>query len=46
MLLLLLLEAFLERPVYLELRVEVAPDWRNKNDSLKNFGFYDPLYIT
>ncbi|KAF6263061.1 prokaryotic type K homology domain-containing protein [Scenedesmus sp. NREL 46B-D3] len=40
------IEEFLGRPVYLELSVQVAPAWRTKSDKLKDFGYFDPLYIT
>lgn len=40
------IEEFLERPVYLEIQVQVAPDWRQQTDKLKDFGYFDPLYIT
>jgi GTP-binding protein Era len=39
------IEEFLERPVYLELGVKAVGDWRTKKDSLKEFGYYDPLLI-
>lgn len=38
-------ELFLGRPVFLELSVQVAQSWRDKPDSLKNFGYFDPLLI-
>ena len=38
-------EAFLGRPVFLELSVQVAPDWRQADERLREFGFYDPLYV-
>lgn len=40
------IEEFLGRPVYLEITVQVAPSWRSKSDRLKDFGYFDPLYIT
>lgn len=40
------IEDFLERPVFLELSVQVAPGWRQQADKLKDFGYYDALYIT
>lgn len=33
------IEAFLERPVYLDLHVKVREDWRNKSTYLRSFGF-------
>jgi hypothetical protein len=39
------IEDFLERPVYLELSVQVSPSWRNKVDSLKEYGYFDPLLM-
>jgi GTP-binding protein Era len=33
------IEFFLDRPVYLELRVKVSKDWRNKESELKKFGY-------
>ena len=33
------IEAFLERPVYLELHVKVRGDWRNKPSFLRSYGF-------
>lgn len=33
------IEAFLERPVYLELRVKVKENWRNDGRILKQFGY-------
>lgn len=33
------IEAFLERPVYLELRVKVKENWRSDEKSLKSFGY-------
>ncbi|GBF97241.1 GTPase Era [Raphidocelis subcapitata] len=39
-------EAFLGRPVFLELSVQVAPDWRQHADRLREYGYYDPLYIS
>eukprot|EP00798_Chlamydomonas_sp_ICE-L_P008037 gene8037-1271_t len=38
------IEQFLERSVYLELSVKVAADWREKKESLEQFGFYSPSY--
>lgn len=38
-------ESFLQRPVFLELSVQVAADWRDRPESLKNFGYFDPLLI-
>lgn len=35
-------EDFLERPVYLELGVEVAKDWRESKSDLTKYGYYDP----
>jgi hypothetical protein len=26
--------------------VQVAPAWRQQSDKLKDFGYFDPLYIT
>jgi hypothetical protein len=26
--------------------LQVAPAWRQQAEKLKDFGFYDPLYIT
>eukprot|EP00878_Enallax_costatus_P011613 GHUV01012122.1.p1 GENE.GHUV01012122.1~~GHUV01012122.1.p1 ORF type:complete len:248 (+),score=59.45 GHUV01012122.1:23-745(+) len=40
------IEEFLGRPVYLELSVKVSPSWRQQSDKLKDFGYFDPLYIT
>jgi hypothetical protein len=28
------------------LLLQVAPAWRTKSDKLKDFGYFDPLYIT
>lgn len=33
------IEAFLQRPVYLELFVKVRPDWREKDSHLRQFGY-------
>lgn len=33
------IEAFLERPVYLDLHVKVREDWRNKPSYLRSYGF-------
>lgn len=33
------IEAFLQRPVYLELFVKVRPDWREKESHLRQFGY-------
>lgn len=33
------IEAFLERPVYLELHVKVREDWRNRPSYLRSYGF-------
>lgn len=33
------IEAFLERPVYLDLHVKVREDWRNKPTYLRSYGF-------
>ncbi|MCS7210751.1 MAG: GTPase Era, partial [Chloroherpetonaceae bacterium] len=33
------IEAFLQRPVYLELFVKVRPDWREKDSHLRHFGY-------
>jgi GTP-binding protein Era len=33
------IEAFLERPVYLDLHVKVRQDWRNRSSFLRSFGF-------
>lgn len=33
------IEKFLDRPVYLELRVKVKKDWRSDKNQLKNFGY-------
>jgi GTP-binding protein Era len=35
------IEEFLERPVYLELRVKVRDDWRSNEQYLKSFGYSD-----
>lgn len=35
------IEEFLERPVYLELRVKVREDWRSNEQYLKSFGYSD-----
>lgn len=35
-------EAFLQRPVYLELRVKVRKDWRSNPTFLKSFGYITP----
>eukprot|EP00775_Hariotina_reticulata_P004932 gene4932-5174_t len=40
------IEEFLGRKVYLEISVQVAPAWRQQSDKLKDFGYFDPLYIT
>jgi len=40
------IEAFLGRPVYLEISVQVAPDWRQHADRLKEYGYYDPMYVS
>jgi GTPase len=39
------IEEFLGRPVYLELSVKVAKDWRDKDDSLRSFGYYDKAFV-
>ena len=39
------IEDFLGRPVYLELRVEVSPDWRQQPERLQEFGYFDPLLM-
>lgn len=39
-------EEFLGRPVYLEISVQVAPDWRHSGDRLKEYGYFDPLYVS
>ncbi len=39
------IETFLGRPVFLEISVQVAPDWRQHSERLKEYGYYDPLYI-
>ncbi|HSR41139.1 MAG TPA: GTPase Era [Longimicrobiales bacterium] len=36
------IEAFLERPVYLDLWVKVLPGWRRKKSHLRRFGFRTP----
>ena len=33
------IESFIQAPVYLELWVKVRPDWRNKERSLREFGY-------
>ena len=33
------IESFLQREVFLELRVKVRPKWRNDNRMLKSFGY-------
>lgn len=33
------IETFLDKQVYLELRVKVKDDWRSNEDFLKNFGY-------
>jgi GTP-binding protein Era len=33
------IEAFLERPVFLELRVKVRPKWRSNPNMLRRFGY-------
>jgi hypothetical protein len=35
------LEAFLDRKVFLQLRVKLDEDWRNKDDSLRKYGYID-----
>jgi GTP-binding protein Era len=40
------IEEFLGRPVYLELSVQVAPNWRSAPDRLREFGYFDPLYVS
>ncbi|MBX2976133.1 MAG: GTPase Era [Ignavibacteriaceae bacterium] len=35
------IEEFLDRPVYLELRVKVREDWRSNEQYLKSFGYSD-----
>jgi GTP-binding protein Era len=40
------IEAFLGRPVFLEISVQVAPDWRQASERLKEYGYYDPLYVS
>ena len=35
------IEEFFQKKVYLEMFVKVEKDWRNKNSSLKSFG-YEP----
>lgn len=35
------LEAFLDRKVFLQLRVKLDDDWRNKDDSLRKYGYID-----
>jgi len=39
------IESFLERPVYLELSVQLAENWRTSKDALSKYGYYDALYI-
>jgi GTP-binding protein Era len=34
------IEEFLQRPVYLELRVKVRTKWRSEEKYLKKFGYY------
>ncbi len=38
----LAVEEFLQRPVYLELRVEVAAGWRDSAEALERFGVNNP----
>lgn len=38
------IEEFLGRPVFLELSVQVAKDWREDKDALNKFGYFDQLY--
>lgn len=33
------IEAFLERPVYLQMQVNVDKDWRSNQDRLRSFGY-------
>lgn len=33
------IEAFLQRPIYLELFVKVRPGWREKDSQLRQFGY-------
>ena len=33
------IEAFLDREIYLELRVKVSKDWRKRGDQIKRFGY-------
>jgi GTP-binding protein Era len=40
------IEEFLGRPVFLEISVQVAPDWRQQSDRLKEYGYFDPLYVS
>lgn len=35
------MQKFLDSPVYLDLFVKVEPNWRNKVDSMQNFGYDD-----
>jgi GTP-binding protein Era len=35
------MEEFLQKKVYLEMFVKVIPDWRNRKNYLKSFGYED-----
>ncbi len=35
------LEAFFEKKIFLQLYVKVEKDWRNKDNKLRNFGYYN-----
>ena len=35
------IEEFLQRKVFLEMFVKVIPDWRNRKNYLKSFGYED-----
>jgi GTP-binding protein Era len=39
------IEEFLQRPVYLELRVEVAAGWRDSAEAVEKFGVNNPNQI-
>ncbi|MEW5298993.1 MAG: hypothetical protein WDW38_004909 [Sanguina aurantia] len=39
------IETFLDRPVYLELQVQVSKGWRDSKDALTKFGYFDANLI-
>ncbi|GAX81852.1 hypothetical protein CEUSTIGMA_g9280.t1 [Chlamydomonas eustigma] len=38
------IESFLERPVFLELSVEVSKSWRESKKELEKYGYFDSMY--